>query len=194
MTDGDVVTVDMSNYVADDPGGDGHKVYLEIKHYASTEDQYRIYFCDQSGTYTSYCEYNIDNSGLTYDADGTNLGEIPTALRIERDGTTFNAYAKKASGWTLIKAKDFGADAAELEHIVLGAQHTSNSGGEVRLDNLIITPSTRDTGTKITGATSPYVHSPLVGGDLYTYQVTSVNEYGEGDPSLEVYEFAGDEE
>ena len=41
-------------------------------------------------------------------------------------------------------------------------------------------------GTKITGATSPYVQSGLINGTTYYYVVTSVNKDGESTPSPQV--------
>jgi fibronectin type 3 domain-containing protein len=41
-------------------------------------------------------------------------------------------------------------------------------------------------GTKITGASSPYVQTGLINGTTYYYIVTSVNSHGESEPSLEV--------
>jgi hypothetical protein len=48
------------------------------------------------------------------------------------------------------------------------------------------TDPTKLTGTKITGATSPYVHSSLTNGTTYRYIVTSVNNVGESPASSAV--------
>lgn len=45
---------------------------------------------------------------------------------------------------------------------------------------------TKENGTKIAGASSPYTHANLTNGLLYYYIVTGVNAYGEGFPSAEV--------
>lgn len=45
---------------------------------------------------------------------------------------------------------------------------------------------TKENGTKISGATSPYTHTDLTNGTTYYYVVTGVNDYGEGRASTEV--------
>ena len=44
----------------------------------------------------------------------------------------------------------------------------------------------KDTGTKISDATSPYIHTDLDNGTTYYYVVTAENDYGESDESSEV--------
>jgi hypothetical protein len=50
---------------------------------------------------------------------------------------------------------------------------------------------TKDTGTKITGVTSPYTHSSLIPGQTYYYVVTAEDEDGESSESSEVDEIPG---
>ena len=45
---------------------------------------------------------------------------------------------------------------------------------------------TKTTGTKLTGATSSYLHSGLTNGTTYYYVVTAVNSYGESSESSQV--------
>ena len=45
---------------------------------------------------------------------------------------------------------------------------------------------TKENGTKIPSATSPYTHADLTNGMTYYYVITGVNEYGEGRASAEV--------
>ena len=45
---------------------------------------------------------------------------------------------------------------------------------------------TKTTGTKITGATSPYTHTGLTNGTTYYYVITAVNSYGESIESSQV--------
>ena len=47
---------------------------------------------------------------------------------------------------------------------------------------------TKTTGTKLTGAASPYTHSGLTNGTTYYYVVTATNSYGESNESSEVSE------
>jgi len=109
----------------------------------------------------------------------------PTKFKIVREGTILKTYYY-LSGWVLIDSRDFGAEANKLGAMKTQANSVNSHGGSYELDNFTITPSVKNSGTKISSITElTYDHESLIPNDIYCYEITA--EGSESDPSEEVY-------
>jgi len=121
----------------------------------------------------------------------TDTGNIDTSgtiekIRISRTGTIVSVNYYNSGSWHVLGNKDFGSYASELNIIKLNTYDRVTRGGYVTYDNLIITPSVKNSGTKISNIIDlTYDHESLIPGDVYCYEITA--EGSESEPSEETY-------
>ena len=127
--------------------------------------------------------YKINDGSIVYDTI-YHLGGIPEKLRITRTGNSIQGEAYYEGSWTDLGTIDFSSYFT-IHYPLLYLQSRDSHGGLVAFDNMIVTPSVKDSGTKIAGVTTPYEHTSLDGGHIYCYEVTS--EGSESEPSQETY-------
>jgi len=174
--------IDISNYTADDP--DGFRIYFGVKDSGGTNNCQLWYRCSTSGGTGHLTRGSFKkDSNVTY-TDTDYPVSIPTKFRIRRIGTTL--YLDYYIGsWVNLGSLDFESFASSITTPMVFAIDEILTGGSIDLDNLIITPSVKSSGTKITDIASPYDHTGLTRDDVYCYEVTAENIDGESDASLE---------
>lgn len=177
------VDVDMTQYVPSN-NSNGHYAYFWIK--------------DSYAGYTDYAfvRYHLTNSGTVFNIRAelsingtpnqinTTIASVPSKFRIKRVGTNIEIYYY-ISSWVLVHSADFGGYAANLDLVQLSGRPNSTLGGIIKWDDVLYQPDLKAGGTKITGVTSPYEHTPLTPGEEYFYVVVAENATGEGLASLQ---------
>jgi len=148
---------------------------------------------------TSYNIYWSTATGVTKDI-GTKISNV-TSPYIHSGLTNGNTYyyvitAQNISGEgdesTEVSAIPIPPPASPTVTATPGDQQVTISWGSVdgaTSYNICwsTTPGvTKDTGTKISNVTSPYIHTPLTNGSAYYYVITAQNISGEGDESTEL--------
>jgi len=178
------IIINFSNYVADD--SDGFRIYFGTK---ATDDNNNCqvwYRCSTSGGTGHLIRGSFKKDGNVTFTDTDYPATIPTKIRIRRVGTTL--YADYYNGsWVNLGSLDFESFASFITTPSIFSIDEALTGGTVDVDNLIITPSVKDSGTKIIGVTSPYRHIDLIEDDIYCYEITAENIDGESEASLEEY-------
>ncbi|MGA1871192.1 MAG: hypothetical protein ACMUJM_21890, partial [bacterium] len=181
------VSIDISNYTPDNTT-DGVRVHFRVSTQAShpwPANFFNIYF-NQSGAsqYSVDCTWRIN--GVASNTGQISISNIPTKLKIGRIGTVLYGYYYTSS-WVQFGSVDFGSAYNQLECPTIFINDLNYYGGSVDFDNLIITPSVKDSGTKISDILNlTYDHESLEAGHVYCYEVTAVKG-GESEPSKETY-------
>jgi len=179
-----IVEVDLDTYTPSD-NNNGHYIYFYVvDSYGGDADYaYIRYHVSGAGT-THNIRTNLVLDGSDNIAD-TTISGTPTKFRIERDGNTIEIYYY-ISTWVLVDSLDFGARASLLDYVQLSGIPNSGNGGITEFDNVLYWPDLKETGTKISGVTSPYNHTSLTKDQNYYYVVTAENLANESDASEQV--------
>lgn len=191
-TDDFEVTIDISNYLPDDStnGMITNFRVIEQGNNPNPTNFFNIYFNQSNDSqYTVDCTWKINNvSGNT---GSSTISDIPTKLKVARVSTTLYGYYYTTS-WVEFGSINFGIYYDQLDVATMFIEDNGGYGGTVDFNDLIITPSVYDSGTKIASIASPafpkykyYEHTSLDGGHIYCYEITS--EGSESEPSLEAY-------
>jgi len=176
------VIIDIPTYVSDS-GNTGVLAYIYIDGYGFEDWLYIRYYISNGGSthnVVSRLRMNSSNNDTH-----TTPAARPTKYRIVRSGTTITTSIYVSGAWIIHASLDYGSRVSNFGRLRLQLSDNSSSGGSVEFDNLIVTPSVKDSGTKIAGVTSPYLHYPLTPDDVYCYEITAENVDGESDVSLE---------
>lgn len=192
------ITIDFSNYSADDP--EGPPISLKVvDSEVSPVDYIKIWYRSRTTSPNTYIQGEFYENSVSTTTTAIYPSNIPTKLRIERVGTIFYIYYYENGFWYPHGSQDFTTRAVNIVKLWIDFEDTSSHGGSVDLDNLILNNGTDSyniyydtspgvtvaTGTKITGVTTPYEHTPPSLGTYY-YIITAENDVGEGTASSEV--------
>ncbi|MGA1825861.1 MAG: LamG-like jellyroll fold domain-containing protein, partial [bacterium] len=179
---------------------------VDIKEYSPDDSAYSLNIglrfktnpIPPEGVYGIYIWYSVENnqrkirtrkvvSGVTTDYDTYGIANEPTKFRIERNSTYLKTSYYMDNFWVEHQSLDFGVDVDIPNQLQLSVNDNNLRGGSVDFDNLIITPSVKDSGNKISGINDlTYDHEFLDPGHVYCYEITA-GAGGESKPSLETY-------
>lgn len=182
MLSGDfIIDIDMLQYVADDPGTI-NSLHIWLAIFSDDLDNRMYINYRHEVNHEAWIIHKINGSQTT--ESPVNIGVTPTKLRLTRVGNILYAYVYTGS-WSFVDSQDFSSFASTLTEIRIDVLDSNNRGGYAVFDNLIITPSVKSSGTKLTDITSPYNHESLDVDHVYCYEVTAENIDGESNASLE---------
>jgi hypothetical protein len=191
--------MDLSNYTADNAEGFSIQL-IGTDAEVTAVDQFKIWYRSRTTSPTNYIGGLFkENSADTY-TSVEYPGILPTKLKISRIDTILYISYYMLGAWYVNGSQDFGVRAPNITKLWIMVEDLSLHGGSVDIDNLLIesgtesyniyyldTPGvTTSTGTKISGVTSPYDHTPPILGTTYYYIITAENAYAESDASTEV--------
>ena len=165
------LSVDLTDYVAETSNFGPFATFAIYDTYSPGDDWVKIYYWETSDPHRVITKFNLNGSITT---TSTAPASRPTKFKITRVGNILTTYYYNGSSWVLHATLDFSSRSsnlfvAALENII----DPTEDPGLTTWDNLVYYKDLKTEGTKITGVTSPYSHTPLTAGINYIYALTS---------------------